>query len=37
MISKGDVLDILLVIAIASFAIGVAAGIEHLFYLYLMP
>ena len=37
MINKGDVLDILLVIAIAGIAIGVSVGIERLFYLYLMP
>ena len=36
MISKGDVIDILLVMAIAGIAIGISAGLEHLFYLYLM-
>jgi len=37
MISKGDVLDILLVMLIAGIAIGISATAEHLFYLYLMP
>tara|TARA_Y100000310_G_scaffold295999_1_gene327864 strand:+ start:323 stop:436 length:114 start_codon:yes stop_codon:yes gene_type:complete len=36
MISKGDVLDILLVIVIAGIAIGISAGAEHLFYEYLV-
>jgi len=35
--NKGDVIDILLVMAIAGIAIGISAGAEHLFYLYLMP
>jgi len=34
---KQDIKDILLVLLAASFAIGVAAGLEHGFYLYLMP
>jgi len=37
MISKGDVLDILLVMAIAALAIGISAGAEHMLYEYLMP
>ena len=37
MISKGDMLDILLVVTIAATVISVLAAIEHAFYLYLMP
>ena len=35
MISKGDILDILLVVIIAAIAIGISAAIEHAFYEYL--
>jgi len=33
---KKDIKEILLVLLIAAIAIGVAAGLEHGFYLYLM-
>ena len=35
MISKGDMLDILLIVIIAAIAIGISAAIEHAFYEYL--
>ena len=34
---KKDIKEILLVLLIAATAIGVATGLEHGFYLYLMP
>ena len=37
MISKGDMLDILLVVIITATAISVLSAIERAFYLYLMP
>jgi len=33
--NKGDILDILLVMAIAALAIGISAAIEHAFYEYV--
>ena len=35
--NKGDVLDILLVMAVAGIAISISAAAEHALYLYLMP
>ena len=36
-VSKGDVLDILLVVIILSTAVSISAAIEHAFYLYIIP
>ena len=35
MISKGDILDMILVIGIIALAIGISAGLEYAFYKYI--